>query len=323
MAVNSTFYIDSADFETATAVYLDLALTYIAPDGYYRVGTVVRQQSGGILLAVDTCAECPVPCGTAINGYGSKGVYKINLDVGSLGTGAVLIRFNPASVPDGIRATYNGVVYNKISSPVHGPFQCPNAGHFAIIGVIPSTTGTNCGSWYDEGETQTNDVYLYNPSTLNFEPTGTTQVDVISPAPNEDWFLRSTPSDPVLMGNCWMVIPKPTDTPNNLLIEIIGPCADTGWTFAAFCPTALPSFSSSDMFESPPSCGREIINTYYFAKVHTAADAYIGLYDYVFTDENGEFPLADGFYLTDSSGGPGYKVLEVVDGVVVAITTCT
>ena len=322
MAVNSTFYINAADFETATAVYLDLALTYIAPDGYYRVGTVVRQQSGGILLAVETCAECPTPCGTAINGSGSKGVYKINLDVGSLGTGAILIRFNPASVPDGIRATYDGVVYNKISSPVYGGFQCPNPGHFAIIGVIPDTTGANCGSWYDEGETQTNDVYLYNPSTLNFEPTGTTQVDVISPAPNEDWFLRSTPSAPVLMGDCWMVIPKTNDTPNNLLIEIIGPCANTGWNFSAFCPEPLPSFSSTNVYANADiSCTNFFSYTFYFAKVHTAIDSYVGIYDYVFTDENGEFPLPNGFYLIDNVASPN-KVIEVVNGVVVAITNC-
>ena len=62
MAVNSTFYINAADFETATAVYLDSLLTYIAPDGYYSFGTVVRQQSGGILLAADTCGSCIPSC---------------------------------------------------------------------------------------------------------------------------------------------------------------------------------------------------------------------------------------------------------------------
>ena len=58
MAINSTYYLDAADLTTATSVYLDAGLTNLAPDGFYREGTVVRQQSTGILLAADTCEEC-------------------------------------------------------------------------------------------------------------------------------------------------------------------------------------------------------------------------------------------------------------------------
>jgi hypothetical protein len=58
MAINATYYLDGANLSVATAVYLDAGLTYVAPDGFYRNGTVVRQQSTGILLDVDTCEEC-------------------------------------------------------------------------------------------------------------------------------------------------------------------------------------------------------------------------------------------------------------------------
>jgi hypothetical protein len=324
MAINSTFYLDAADLTLATAVYLDLALTNIAPDGFYGDGTITREQSSGILLTAEACAACATPCGTSIGGGGSTGVYQVNLDVGSTETGAIIVTFDPQSVPDGIRATYDGVVYNKISSPINGAFQCPNPGHFAIIGSTGATSV--CGSWYPAGQTQTNPVYLYNPSLPGpnkFEPTGTTQVDVIvgtSSAPTllPDYFITSAS-----MSQCVMVIPKPSPTPSAVLIEIIGPCTTTGWDFSAFCPVALPSFSASNVFtKGPEACGNAMPNTFYFAKVHLAADTYVGLYDYVFTDVNGQFPLANGFYLTSNVAGPS-KVIEVDNGVIVSITDCS
>ena len=322
MAINSTFYLNAADLASATAVYLDLALTNLAPDGFYGDGTITREQSSGILLTSEPCVSpCPAPCGTAIGGGGASGVYKVNLDVGSTETGAIIIMFNPQSVPDGIRVTYNSVVYNKISSPGNGPFQCPNYGHFAIIGSTGSV-GT-CGSWYPAGQTQTNTVFLYNPITSAFDNTGTTQVDVIvgtssAPTLQPDYFVTAG-----VMGNCIMVIPKPSVTPSALLIEMIGPCTSTGWSFSAACPVSLPTFPSSNLFATATvPCITAMPNTYYFAKVHTAADTYVGLYDYVFTDVNGQFPLANGYYLT-SNAGTTNKVIQVSNGVVIAISACT
>ena len=322
MAINSTFYLDSADLATATSVYLDISLTLIAPDGFYGDGTISRQQSSGILLAAETCVSpCPAPCGTSIGGSGTSGVYQINLDVGSVETGAIIVMFNPASVPDGIRVTYDGVVYNKICSPANGPFQCPNYGHFAIIGSL--TAVGSCASWYPAGQTQTNTVFLYNPATTLFDNTGTTQVDVIvgtssAPTLQPDYFVTSG-----TMGDCIMVIPKPTATPSALLIEIIGPCTGTSWSFAAYCPIGLPDFPASNVsVSSVVPCATAMPNTYYFAKVHTAADSYVGLYDYVFTDVNGQFPLADGYYRTTAVASPN-GVIRVSNGVVIGIIACT
>lgn len=316
MAINSTYYLDAADLVTATAVYLDLALTLIAPDGFYGDGTITREQSLGVLLTSEICVSpCPAPCGTSIGGSGGTGVYQINLDVGSIGTGAIIVSMNPQSVPDGMRVTYNGVVYNKLSSPTFGALQSPNPGHFTIVGSTGATSG--CTSWYPSGATQTNTVFLYNPATGDFDNTGTTQVDVISPAPNADFFVQSGSA-----GDCVMVIPKPTATPSALLIEIIGPCSGTGWDFTAACPVALPSFPCSNGFpDKNVPCATPMPNTYYFAKVHTAADSFVGLYDYVFTDENGEFPLADGIYRTTNLASPN-GIIEVVNGVVRGIANC-
>lgn len=61
MAINATYYLDGANLSVATAVYLDAGLINVAPDGFYRNGTVVRQQSTGILLAPATCEDCAKP----------------------------------------------------------------------------------------------------------------------------------------------------------------------------------------------------------------------------------------------------------------------
>jgi hypothetical protein len=68
-------------------------------------------------------------------------------------------------------------------------------------------------------------------------------------------------------------------------------------------------------------CVTPYANAFYFAKVHLATDTFIGLFDYVFVDINGQFALPDGFYLVDNTAIPN-SVIEVNNGVVVAITNC-
>jgi hypothetical protein len=309
MAINSTFYLDAADLATATAVYLDLSLTLIAPDGFYGDGTITREQSGGILLTAETCSECPTPCGSSISGSGGQGIYQINLDAGSTSTGAIVIKFDPFSVPDGIRVTYNGTVYNKLSSPYDGVHQSPNSGHFTVVGY----TAGDCGL---AGVTTTIPAaveYLYDGTVFN--PTGGTQSVTIAPA---DVSLSSFSP-----GVCVMVIPKPTNTPSNVFLEMLGPCSGTAWNIDAVCPVALPTFGSSDVFFTAAiPCATSIPNTFYFAKVHTAADSYVGLYDYVFVDENGQNPLPNGYYLCDNTGVSN-NVIHVVNGIVIGLSLCS
>jgi hypothetical protein len=58
MAINSIFYLNGSTLSTATSVYLDAALTILAPDGFYGDGTISREQSSGILLTAETCSAC-------------------------------------------------------------------------------------------------------------------------------------------------------------------------------------------------------------------------------------------------------------------------
>jgi hypothetical protein len=310
MAINAPYYLNAANLTSATSVYLDSALNNLAPDGFYRDGTVVREQSSGILLAVDTCPSCTTACGAYISGgAGGDGIYLANLDTGT-STGAIVIRFDPENIPDGIRVTYDGTVFNKLSSPVNGLHQSSNSGHFTLVGNSAAIAGCS-SSWYPSGGTLVLDEYSYNGTA--FVSTGNTQSITISPG---DISLGVSP------GSCVMVIPKPIASPNIVNIETIGPCGITGWNLTAPCPAALPSFPSSVVnLTSSILCSESMPNTYYFAKVHTAIDTYVGLYDYAFSDVNGQYPLPNGYYLT-SNAGTTNKVLQIANGIVVAITNC-
>lgn len=306
MSINSTFYLDAADLATATAVYLDSSLIYPSPDGFYGDGTITRQQSSGILLAAEACETCATPCGGLISATGGEGVYQINLNAGTA-TGAITIKFDPGTVPDGIRVVYDSVVYNKLSSPVGGVHQSTTYGDFTVIGASASDCGLNGNTTNFPSLTE----YIYNGTS--FVATGNTQSITVLPG---DVSLGVAPEQ------CVMVIPKTTSSPNVLLIEILGPCAGTSWDIETYCPFDLPPFASSDMYGSASIlCTTPIENQYFFARVHTTVDSYVDLYDYVFTDKFGEFPLADGFYLTDNVAAPN-KVIEVSNGVIIGITNC-
>ena len=257
----------------------------------------------------------PIDCGETVSGSGGQGVYQINVDTGT-DTGAIVIGFNPLSIPDGIRVTYDGVVYNGISSPIQGFVQSPNPGHFTIIGSLGATG--SCSSWYPSGQTQTNDVFIYSPETSLFENSGLQQTDVISPAPNDDFFILSGG-----FGLSKMVIPKPSAAPSALLVEIIGPCPSTGWDIEIGCPfPILDQFYGSDVFgSSSVPCSTPRPNIYNLIRVSNTIGGFLGLYDYVFEDENGEFPLPDGFYASTSVQAPN-GVFEVANGVIVNFSPC-
>lgn len=309
MAVNSTYYLNAADLATATSVYLDLALSLIAPDGFYSDGTISREQSLGILLTANACPTCGTPCGGSISGTGGQGIYLVNLDGGSTAgdVGALIISFNPQSVPDGIRVTYDGNVYNTLSSPVDGLHQSTNPTGFTVVGA----TVADCGLAGNTTNFPSLTEYLY--SGIGFVPTGNTQSITISPG---DVSLGAFP------GPCIMVIPKVNPNPSIFNMEFIGPCSGTAWNLQVSCPAPLPSFSSSIEYESSSIfCSEPLTETYYFAKVHTALDTYVGLYDYVFQDSFGAMPLVNGFYLTNNVAVPN-QVLTVQNGIVVAITNC-
>ena len=305
MAISSTFFLDSPSLSTATAIYSDIYLTTLAPDGFYSDGTISREQLSGVLLPQAICGSCGVtPCGGTIAGSGNQGVYTLSTDLGGA-TGAVIVTFNPYSVPDGVIGLFNSVYYNGLSSPVYGWLQGSLSSLPTYIGDSSNDCGIVAGSPYT--------LNVFNYSGGAFVATGGTETfSIVAPQ------LDLTINPP---GICKMVIPKIIASPSILSLKFIGPCSSTGFDIGVSCPEALTSFASSTIgVDSSAACADTIDQTYYVAHVNGSAGNVL-IYDLVFSDPNGQFKLGAGYYKTTASTSG--NVLQVdANGVVIAITTC-
>lgn len=304
MATSGTFYLDAPSLSTATVVYSNAALTTVAANGFYSDGSIVRQQTSGVLLPQQACPACAVPCGGAISASGAQGIYYLNTDLGA-NIGAVVITFDPFNVPDGIEAVYNSIVYNGVSSPTSGWLQ-GTAGLPTYIGEVAADCGIVAGSPYTLNEFQ------YNGTT--FAPLGTTipvsvlagQMDLTALAP----------------GNTVMVIPKTAASPSILNLTFIGPCSGTVFDISALCPAALPPFDSSTINASSAlACADVIDQIYYVAHVNGSAGT-LGLFDLVFSDSSGEFKLAAGYYKTSDAGANEWYEVDA-NGIIIDFGNCT
>lgn len=305
MAISSTFFLDSPSLATATAIYADVYLTILAADGFYSDGTIVREQALGVLLPQTVCPSCANPCGEAISESGAQGVYYLNTDLGS-DTGAVIVTFDPISVPDGIMATFDSVNYNGLSSPIVGWLQGSVSGAPTYIGV----TANDCG--LVSGSPHTLNVYNYSGGSF-VASGGTESISILSGQ------LDLTVGQP---DQCVMVIPKPAASPSILELKFIGACVSTAFDINVSCPALLESFPSSYVnASSAASCAEAEGQTYYVAHVNGVIGS-LGLYDLVFQDANGQFKLTAGYY--KSAAVPGTDELFQVDanGVIIAFLNC-
>lgn len=57
----ATYYIDTNNFSTATAVWTNAGLTIKAPDGYYSIGGNYRRQLSGLLYEINPCSPISTP----------------------------------------------------------------------------------------------------------------------------------------------------------------------------------------------------------------------------------------------------------------------
>lgn len=303
MATSGTFYLDAPSLSTATVVYSNAALTTVAANGFYSDGSIVREQVSGVLLPPVTCPSCAIPCGGVINAGGSQGIYYLNTDLGT-DLGAVVIEFDPFSVPDGILAVYDGTIYNGVSSPTYGWLQ-GTPGLPTYIGA----TGFDCG--IIAGSPFTLNEFEYDGTT--FTPLGTTtSVSVLSGQ------IQLESAGP---GNTIMVIPKTAASPSVLNITFIGPCSSTAFDISVSCPAALPSFASSTAnVDSTTACADTIDQTYYVAYVN-GSTGLLGLYDLVFSDANGESKLLAGYYKTTAAGVNDWFQVDS-NGVIIAFGSC-
>jgi len=303
MATSSTYYLNAPSLGSATAVFTNAALTVCAPNGFYSDGIISRELVDCVLLPQQTCPSCTIPCGDSISADGLQGIYYLNTDLGAA-IGAVLIRFNTINIPDGIKAVYNSVVYNGVSSPTSGWLQ-GSAGLPTYIGLQSADCGIVAGSPYTLAEFQYDGTDFAALGTTTSVSVLAGQMELTTLAP----------------GNTLMVIPKIAASPSILNLEFIGPCSGTVFDISVACPTALTAFSSSTIAAtSELACADAIDQTYYVAHVNGSAGT-LGLYDLVFTDVNGQFKLAAGFYKTNDAGANEWYQVDA-NGAIVLFGTC-
>tara|TARA_R100001509_G_C4873727_1_gene217777 strand:- start:1095 stop:2030 length:936 start_codon:yes stop_codon:yes gene_type:complete len=311
MAAFGTYYIDAPTLEGATAVYTDAALTVCATDGVYSDGIIYRQQTSCSLGAPLTCPSCVGACTTPIAGTGTQGVYNVAFNVGT-GTGAVIITFTPtgAAVPSALQATFDGAIYNAFSTANFG-YKAGTAGLPTFVGDAAADCGIVAGSPYTLTE------YSYSGGV--FSATGSTVVKTVVAGQ-----MQMTVGVP---GACVMVVPK-TSLTANLDIEITSPCGTPpAWSIAATCPTALTGFSSTTDVSatSVAACALATPTTYYNAPV-TGTAGNPNLYDWIFTDVNGQFPLASfkgaGYYHWDDGSAAGRWIQIDSNSVVISTGAC-
>ena len=301
MPIPQTYYLNAPSLGSATSVFLDPYLSICAPDGYYSDGVITRQQVSCVLYADVPCAICGIPCGEITSVTGAQGYYNMNIDAGA-STGAIVVKFRPYGIPNGIQVLFNSTVFNKFSSPLYGLLAGPPG-----LPIYLGNQGNDCGLIANSPFTL--NKFLFNGSS--FIPTGSTEsVTVLL----SQMFL-TTPSDPAM---CVMVIPKTSATPTDVQVTIIGPCADDSFAIQVGCPTKLPDCSSTEAGELATLCTMPETSLFYNAAV--SGDGFtLGLYDYVFIDSNGEFPLPDGYYKTSTHVTAPNDTIQVLNGVIVDI----
>lgn len=325
--IQQQFYFgNGTSLADADALYLDSSLTICAPDGFYSDGTIVREQSGCVLLTASNC-NCGIPCVNSTYDLGDTLYSQSNINLSSFDTGAIVVRITNGTVniPFSFAGYYNGNVYNKASGNFNGVYQGSISGQPTIIGSAVRLT--NCG--LDSPNSFNQSFYDWNGISFAYSSSSYIYTDpgqnAVIPPPNWDTYIV-------------MVIPKPTSTPINFSVTIGNFCGAQEQVYIS-CPQSLPSFKCSNAYAtSVGNCNVPIVNKFYVAGVNgfgSGSGLRLGLYDLVFSDPNGQYALPDGYYraLTDSATPvnpfaptyPNYNYMHVVNGVIVSIfneSTC-
>jgi hypothetical protein len=312
MPIQQTYYLDGPDLQSSTSVFLDIAQTICAPDGYYSDGVIFRQLQNCILLPVEQCEECGAPCTQPADPLfyqsGGEGIYRAPINVGS-GVGAIIVEFDIVDeTTDGILVNYNSLQFDSISTPVYGFFQSAIGG--------PTFIGDKLVC--DPGGTHILNEYEWDGTTFNLTPV--TSVVTVN---NSQQLLDTGAVFPTgAPGKGIMVIPKLTPTPNTIEAVVYSTCKLTEFQIAVRCPELLqPIYSTIPTITPELSCEQIIDQTYYVASV-TGTYPQLGMHDWVFTDPYGQNYAPDGWY-----NAPGHLLavthtcFKVISGVIVEFQT--
>ena len=309
MPAYSSYYLNGPSLASATAVFTDANLTICAPDGYYSDGTIARQQVGCHLLAPEICPSCGAACDQDfISGkFAPVGVYKVSVNLGNSPTsvGAVIIEITTPDALTGYIVDFDSVLRNTFSSQTQGLLQgainLPN-----FVGV------TDCG--VVANSPYTIDEYIYSDATHNFQ-LGTTETFSVLPSQ-----INVTATNPTKMV---MVVPKVDATPSTLNITAFGPCADPDFEITVNCPTTLPSFLGSQVRPTYVSACEYPDNITYYSAPVNGNGVTLGLYDWVFSDNAGQFLLPDGYYYAPTACLLPWDWFRVKNGIIIAFGECS
>lgn len=265
----------------------------------FGLGVTRYMMDEGVTPGVDPEVACPI----IISGSGGQGFYNINAGLGNP-TGAIIVSFNPASYPDRMLPTYDGVLYDEGSS--------------STVGYIKGLVGGGLASYASLGDgttTFTGTQHHYNPITEAFESSGVT-VDINDGNPYAADEYQSLQHSGVASSGAtnMFVIPKPNASPQTADLVVEGPLGGTAWQFQLNCAKPLQArpatvagaaattmgFCSGDSDITMTSGGSTTVN------LHQDFDAF---HDY--TTTNGGFTVAVGDYIFAPGLLDGTKVTAV------------
>jgi hypothetical protein len=305
MAALGNYYIDAPTLAGATAVFTDVEMTVLAPDGYYSDGTTVRQQIGGLLGIAQVCPSCVLPCGTGINASGNAGVYSVTFSAGS-DTGCTIIYFEPFSIPDGVRVQYNGNTYNELTSPSFGYLAAIASDSYTFIG--DSGDDYNIGTTLDAGGYSGLNQYEWNGASFDLIGTSGTVI-------GSSGDVQLTAADPLFST---LYIPKNNTTPEEMTIEMCGVCAGTAFNVEINCPVQLTGVPTSLL---GGACVDELPNTFYNVPNRGGTAGEPALREFFVQDPFGNTRVPNGSYVINPPSG--LKEITVdANGVIISISAC-
>lgn len=308
MSISSTYFLNGPSLSSSTAIFLNQDLTILAADGFYSDGVFSREQIGGVLLPQQTCPSCGVDCDGKLDiNTVPERISFINSRL-TTNVGVVAVRINKSvyNNQSGIQVEYDGIIYNKIISPLYGVLQAP-ANLPTYIGTIDEACDLVGGS----------------PYTLEkYNWYGSTWVDLLSTqnvniAYSQD---KTTIAPP---GDCVIIIPKPPTGGNAMTITCIDPCLSSSATIAPSCPASLFPYSSNITPQESASaaCFADANEDNYWFYSITSTDGYLQLYDSLFLDQYGQNIVADGWY--HGFGSLQSPIVFLVEnGVIIQVESC-
>ena len=305
------YYIDTNDFNTATAIYIDSDLTTVAPSGYYVFNNASRSYLGGVMGSISPCQSCNETCTLQPFQLANQGSYAIPAVAGiyslTLSTGALigLIRGFLSDLTNkavGIQIVSNSTIFNDWSQLDTGYKQTAN-NDSAWLG--DSSVGPAGGTTYTN-----QNVYTWNGtawatlSTAGYAVNGTTNYNATQGA------------------NSLCPIPKTQAGQTPTTITILNPLG-VAFEFALQCPQVLVGIPyNSTPYPNPvDACNATGTSQLGYSSGFLTNANEFTQWGFAYTTTFGTSPIGVGYYKINDSTSNGYMQVDN-NGVIIDVGTC-